>query len=152
MTAPWLQYAACLCLSTVLEISTGCPSIWETSVESSLVSESNSSQETETVKLTIDFGERRPKRVIENIAWSEGMTVFEAMRQARRLDREFAFRHRGSRDTLFILAIDRVENQGACGDNWIFRVDDKLGDRSCGVYPVAAGQHIVWQFGDYKRD
>lgn len=109
-------------------------------------------QDTETVKLTIEFGESRPKRVIENIEWREDMTVYDVMNQARRIDKEFAFRHRGSRDTLFILAIEGVENEGARGDNWIFRVNDKLGDRSCGIYPVEAGQHVIWRFGEYKQN
>lgn len=104
------------------------------------------------VTLEIKYGGSREDREFEEIPWREGMTVFDVLVQARRVDREFAFRHRGSRDTLFVTSIDGIENRGARGPNWIFRVDDKLGDRSAGAFEVKAGQKVIWHFGKYEPD
>ena len=55
----------------------------------------------------------------------------------------------GSMLTVAICAIDDVENEGK-GNNWIFRVNKKLGEESFAVTAVNAGDVILWEFGKYK--
>jgi hypothetical protein len=51
-----------------------------------------------------------------------------------------------------ITQIDDVGNQGAGGSqrNWIYRVNDQVGQRSAGICPVAAGDTILWRFETYR--
>ena len=60
------------------------------------------------------------------------------------------FVHRGSKDTAFLTAIDGVKNLGAKGDNWIFRVNKKLGKKSFAITKLKMGDSVTWTFGKYK--
>jgi hypothetical protein len=81
------------------------------------------------------------------VAWQAEMTVFDVIsRFSPSLDVEST----GQGEALFVKSIAGQKNLGSAGDNWIYRVNGQLGDRSCGVYPVAAGDEVVWSFGKYE--
>ncbi len=74
--------------------------------------------------------------------------VFDALKMAadqHSIDLQF----RGADATLFVTAIGGTENGGAGGDNWVYRVDGELGDRSAGVFELKNGQKVEWSFGVY---
>lgn len=104
----------------------------------------------ETVSLAVKFGDAREEMLVEDIPWRETMTVFDVMRAAKQKNSDFTFKHRGTGETLFVLEIADQANEGAGGKNWTFLVDDKLGQRSCGVVTVKAGQRVTWRFGKYR--
>lgn len=81
------------------------------------------------------------------VPWQADMTVFDAIsRFSPSLDVEST----GQGETLFVKSIAGQKNLGSAGDNWIYRVNGQLGDRSCAVYPVAAGDEVIWSFGKYE--
>ena len=105
--------------------------------------------DSKTVTLTIDFGDGFQKRYTE-LKLTPNMTVFDAMLAARKHSRPLKFQHRGKGETAFVSQIDGLKNDGA-GRNWIFRVEGKLGKRSCGVTPIKAGDHVKWRFERYGK-
>lgn len=103
-----------------------------------------------SVVLEIQFGDlEREKKVIEGIPFTNEMTVLDVMKHAKETGKlKFAFR--GRKDTAFLTEIDGVKNQGAKGDNWIFRVNGELGKKSFGISEVKEGDRIIWSFGKYQ--
>lgn len=75
-------------------------------------------------------------------------TVFEALRLFAE-ERNLPVEHRGSGETLFVVAIGDVANEGAGGDNWVYLINDQLGDRSSGARKLSPGDRLVWRFGSY---
>lgn len=75
-------------------------------------------------------------------------TAFEALRLFAK-ERNLPVEHRGSGETLFVVAIGGVANEGAGGDNWVYLVNDQLGDRSSGARKLSPGDRLVWRFGSY---
>lgn len=102
---------------------------------------------TGTAQLEIDFGGRR-NNISVDVPCSADSTVFQIMERARNMA-DLEFYVSGSGETTFVRSIDGIENEGAEGDNWVFRVNEKLGDRSCGVFPVRPGDHVLWVLGEY---
>lgn len=86
-----------------------------------------------------------------DLPWNEDLTVLGALKQAK-ARHGLDFSYRGSQDTVFLTAIDGVENEGSGGDNWVYRVNGDLGDRSCGVLTIFSGDEVVWRFGSYSVD
>jgi hypothetical protein len=80
-------------------------------------------------------------------AWSSGTTVFEALMG---LSPAVAVESTGQGESLFVKSIAGQANLGSAGDNWIYRVNGKLGDCSCAVYELEAGDTVVWSFGKYE--
>ena len=101
------------------------------------------------VKLIIDYGDGT-ERHFKRLDWREKMTVFDAMRQAAAHPRGISFKHQGQRDTLFVTQIDDLKNEGGSERNWIYRVNEELGDRSIGIQPLKAGDTILWSFETYQ--
>lgn len=101
-----------------------------------------------TVKLVIDFGDGFAKQY-SALDWKENMTVLDVMNQSKRHPRGIRFEYQGSGETGLLLMIDDLKNEGR-GRNWIYRVNEKLGDRSFAIYPVAAGDVVLWKFSEYK--
>ena len=56
----------------------------------------------------------------------------------------------GTDATTFIVSIGGVENEKSLGDNWVYRVNGKLGDKSAGLFQVQPGDQIEWSFGKYE--
>ncbi|WP_425616772.1 DUF4430 domain-containing protein [Anatilimnocola sp. NA78] len=104
--------------------------------------------EVKTVQLTIDYGDGS-KRQFTAIPWKEKQTALEVLEAAAKHPRGVKFKHRGSGATVLVTAIDDLSNQ-AGGNSWLYEVNGKLADRSCGVYEVQAGDTLLWKFGNYR--
>ena len=102
-----------------------------------------------TVVLTIDFGDGMQKRY-PKVPWKRGMTVLHALEWASRHPRGIKFDGRGRGATKLVSRIDDLKNGSVADKNWIFRVNGKLGDRSCGVLTVKAKDSILWKFEPYQ--
>lgn len=103
----------------------------------------------EHVRLVIDFGDGVEKH-FTRLEWKDKMTVFDAMQLARQHRRGIRFEYRGKGATLLLTQIDDVKNQGAGGKNWIYRVNEKVGNRSIAIYPLKSGDTILWKFETYR--
>ena len=101
------------------------------------------------VVLTIDYGDGAQKR-FPMIPWQKEMTVLSALEWAAKHPRGIEIDVRGKKSTTLITKIDDLKNGGADNKNWVFRVNDKLGDRSCGVFPVKPTDRILWKFERYQ--
>lgn len=102
----------------------------------------------ETVKLVIDYGDGVQK-VFPSVPWTKETTVFAALEAAARHPRGIKFVHQGKGETVLVTAIDDLKNEGR-GRNWLYEVNGKLGDRSCAVMPLKAGDSVLWRFGKYQ--
>lgn len=98
-----------------------------------------------TVQLTIDYGDGSQK-VFPTLAWKEKQTVLEVLQAAEKHPRGIKLKHRGSGAALLVTAIDGAANEGG-GSNWLYEVNGTLGDRSCAIYEVQAGDKLLWKFG-----
>ncbi len=105
-------------------------------------------QKPKTVELVIDFGDGFQMKY-SRITWRKEMTVLDVLKRAAKHSHPLDFEYRGSGDRTFVTEIEGQKNQGARGRNWIYSVGDKLGDRSCGVYPVHPGDKVLWSFKRY---
>ena len=99
----------------------------------------------ETVKLVIDYGDGVQK-VFASVPWTKETTVFAALEAAAKHPRGIKFVHQGKGETVLVTAIDDLKNEGR-GRNWLYEVNGKLGDRSCAVMPLKAGDSVLWRFG-----
>lgn len=104
--------------------------------------------EQETVSLEVQFGDGKKKR-IEKIPFKADMTILDVMKYAKK-NKKIDYKFRGKNETAFLLSIDGVKNKGARGDNWIFRVNKKLGRKSFGITKLNADDVVTWTFGKYK--
>ncbi len=102
-----------------------------------------------TVTVVIDYGDGVQKH-FQHIAWTEKMTVSDAMQAAVRHPRGIKIEQRGAGARALLLKIDDLANQGGGGRNWIFRVNGVLGDRSFGVAGLKPGDTVLWKFGKYR--
>ena len=108
-----------------------------------------SKQPTAVVVLTIDYGDGAQKRY-PTIPWVKNMTVLSALNWASKHPRGIEIQSRGKGATTLVTKIDDLKNQGGRGENWVFRVNDKLAERSCGVFPLKQGDRILWKFERYQ--
>jgi Domain of unknown function (DUF4430) len=101
----------------------------------------------QTVQLTIDYGDGGQKG-LPAIAWREGMTVLDALESAKANQHGITFTKRGSGEATLITKIDDVANQEDAegAKNWLFYINDRLADKSCGVATVKPGDSILWKF------
>jgi Domain of unknown function (DUF4430) len=90
------------------------------------------------VALSVDFGGGR-RIAFAAIAWRDGMTVADLMSAWPNV----AIKEKGA----LVTSIDDVENQGAEGKNWTYRVNDQMADRSFAVYKLKPGDRVLWTFG-----
>lgn len=102
-----------------------------------------------TVSLVVDYGDGVEKHFTA-LAWREGMTVLDAMQAAEKHARGIKFELRGLGETAFLTKIDDIKNEGGGGRGWMFRVNGKLADRSLGVFPLKAGDAVLWKFEKYR--
>lgn len=100
------------------------------------------------VRLVVDYGDGVQKHFTA-LAWHDGMTVLDAMQLAVKHPRGIKMKYRGKGATAFLTQIDELENEGA-KRNWIYRVNDKLGDRSFAIQTLKPGDTILWKFGEYR--
>lgn len=104
---------------------------------------------TEKIEFTIRFNGKGKDIELKEIEWKDGMTVLSLMTQLQK-EKKLSFKHRGKGITAFLTEIGGVKNSGAGGDNWIFRVNSKLGKKSFGVVKLSAGDKVNWTFGKYR--
>jgi len=100
-----------------------------------------------TVPLEIDFGEKK-QTISVDVPVSADSTVLQIMERARNMG-DLDFKSSGSGETAMILSINGVENEGANGNNWIYRVNGKVASKGCGVYAVQKGDKIRWAWEGY---
>ena len=101
------------------------------------------------VSLTIDFGDGVQVRYKE-LAWREGMTVKGLLDAAQNHARPITYHFRGSGVAAMLTRIDKVENQGGQGRNWIYEVNGRLGDRSFAIRGIDAGDAVLWEYRLYE--
>lgn len=104
--------------------------------------------EKKAVTLIVDYGDGVQKRFTA-LAAAKDATVLDILNAAQKHARGIRFEFKGSGETGLLTKIDDLKNEGA-GRNWIFRVNDKLGDRSFAIYPVQPGDVVLWKFGEYR--
>ena len=100
------------------------------------------------VKVVIDYADGVEKH-FTGLPWEKDMTVLDVMKAAKKHPRGIQFESRGKGATTFIFQIDDVKNE-ASGRGWLFRVNGLLSDRSCGIYPLKAGDIILWKYEKYR--
>lgn len=101
-----------------------------------------------TVRMVVDYGDGVEKHFTK-LVWHEKMTVQDALRAAEKHPRGIKTQQRGQGATAFLTQIDDLENEGR-GRNWVYRVNDKLADRSFAVYALQPGDTVLWRFGEYR--
>lgn len=103
------------------------------------------------VHLIIDYDDGIEKR-FSRIAWKKGMTVLDALNQAKMTGHGIDFQYTGSADTAFLVRIDDVKNEGGgkTKRNWLYWVNDKFADRSFGVYVLEPSDKVIWKFSLYN--
>ena len=103
-----------------------------------------------TVDLAVDFGkDKKPLSIA--VVCSEDSTVLSTLERAHNM-KELELEFRGSGETAFVESINGVKNEGAGGNNWIYRVNGKTGDKSAGIYKVDPSDKISWQFGEIPKE
>jgi hypothetical protein len=104
-----------------------------------------------TVKLIVDYGDGVQK-MLPALEWKEGMTVLDALEKAKAPAHGITFKYTGKGETAFLTQIDDLKNEGGgkATKNWQFLVNDVYADKSCGVYKLAKGDVILWQFKLYE--
>ena len=105
-------------------------------------------EEAQQYKLVVDYGNGFEKHYTA-LPWKEELTVLEATKIAEKHPRGIKTKVRSSGSTAFLTQIDDVENEGD-GRNWVFRVNGELGDRSCGIQKLNAGDTVLWRFQRYE--
>lgn len=131
---------ACACC-----IACGCR---EGSESPAVISETSSV--TGTVQLAIEFNSDR-ENINLNVPCDADSTVFTILELARNAG-DLEFESTGRDDEFrFVTSIAGVDNLAAAGDNWVYRVNGKLGDKSAALYPVNSGDQVLWVFGKYSE-
>lgn len=102
-----------------------------------------------TVEIAIRFNGNGEDIELKKIQWKDGMTVLSLMTQLQK-EKKIRFKHHGTGITAFLTEMGGVKNSGSGGDNWIFRVNSKLGKKSFGVTKLSAGDKVNWTFGKYR--
>ena len=99
------------------------------------------------VTVTISFHSDRDD-IEATVPCFDNSTAFSVLEQAAK-ENEFKVDSAGKGETRFVKAIAGVVNLRSEGDNWIYKVNDQLGDKSSGLYPVKPDDRIEWSFGKY---
>lgn len=105
-----------------------------------------------TVQLEADFAGRQAN-VSVAVPCSLDSTVFQILERAQNMG-DLKFEFSGDKENpaeLFINSINGIENEGGGGDNWVYRVNDQLGNSGSGVFEVKKGDHIIWKLGKYPE-
>ena len=95
--------------------------------------------------MKIDFG-NGVTHEIKNIRWLEGMNVESLMTLAARVSPGFQFEMSGSGEMTMLTSLDGVANGEGNGRYWLYSVNDKPGEVSFAVQPLAAGDRVLWKF------
>ncbi len=115
----------------------------------SVFSTGSATDAAEHVKLVVDYGDGVQKHFTQ-LPWKKGVTVLTATQMAQKHSHGIATKVRSSGSTAFLSQIDDVANEGGGGKNWVFRVNGKLGQRSCGIAELRSGDAVLWRFQKYE--
>lgn len=109
------------------------------------------SPEARTVRLIIDYNDGVEKHFTA-VPWKKGMTVLDAMKFAKHCAHGIAFEYKGRGETALLTRIDDLANEGGGPGkkNWIYRVNDKLANKSFGVFELNASDVVLWKFTTYS--
>ena len=101
----------------------------------------------QTVRLVVDYGDGTTK-TINDLAWSKGNTVLDAMKAATARPHGISFSYTGAGDTAMVTKIDDVQNQGggAGKKNWQYWVNGTSGNRSFAAFELQAQDVVLWRF------
>ena len=101
-----------------------------------------------TVQLEVDFGGRAEKKTMR-LDCREDSTVFSILQGAEQ-EGWIQVSSRGSGENSFLIGLDDIENEGATGDNWIYRLNGQVGKVGAGAQSVVPNDEINWTFGEYE--
>lgn len=101
------------------------------------------------VLLTVDYGDGVQKK-FTSIAWKDKMTILDMLNAVTQHRRGIRFKYRASGSIALLTSIDDLKNEGGKGKNWIYWVNQKLGERSFAIRSLSAGDHVLWRFGTYE--
>lgn len=99
-----------------------------------------------TISLTINIGKN--STVYENIPWTLNMVVLDAMKMADGIN--FTGEWNRGLGQWMVTSIDKTENQGAGGKNWLLCVNGFVAGAGAGSYVVAPDSKIKWVFDAYS--
>ena len=99
------------------------------------------------VEVEIDFKNSTPA-INGKVTLEKDQTAFGALEKFAS-QRDLKVNFKGQGETLFVMGIGEVANQGADGINWTYRVNGELGDRSSGIFSLKPGDKVLWIFGKY---
>ena len=102
-----------------------------------------------TVLLTVDYGDGVQKK-FTSIEWKDKMTILDILKVATKHRRGIRFKYQASGSIALLTSIDDLKNEGGQGKNWIYWVNQKLGERSFAIRSLSAGDHVLWKFGTYE--
>ncbi len=108
------------------------------------------SDSSKLVEVQIDFNGHGENKQFP-VSWSSGQTAFSCLKQLE-ANGKLTVASKGSGSQTLLTAIDGLENRWSAGDNWVFTVNDRLGDRSSAVFDLRPGDRLIWRFGKYKPD
>lgn len=102
-------------------------------------------------RLVVDYGDGVEKHFTQ-LDFNPGGTVLDLLIQADKHPRGLDVKYRGRGETAFVVAIDGLAGEGAGRDsrNWMFFVNDKPADRSCGIMQIEENDHVVWKFAAFR--
>lgn len=99
-----------------------------------------------TVQMVIDYHDGVEKHFTA-IPHTAGMTVADCLTYAAKHPHGVKHASTGRGATLFVAAIDGIENEGGTdGKNWVYYVNDRKGNKSCGAHELKAGDRVKWRF------
>jgi hypothetical protein len=102
------------------------------------------------VQVLIDFNGHAENKQFP-MTWKTGLTAFGCL-ESLQVEGKLKVESRGTGSQTLLTAIDGLENRWSAGDNWIYLVNDRLGDRSSRVFELNSGDRVVWRFGKYTPD
>ncbi|MEE2641984.1 MAG: DUF4430 domain-containing protein [Planctomycetota bacterium] len=111
-----------------------------------LVGEEQAPQEKVTLKIQLPGNK---EILVDDIPHREKMTVLDVLNHAKE-KKKIRFVYRGKNTTAFLTSINGIKNRGAGGDNWIFRINRKLGNKSFAISTLKANDEVTWTFGKYR--
>ena len=102
------------------------------------------------VALSVTWSNEKRLPLFE-VTWSPGLTVRDLMLTAQD-EGALTFEETGEGDAAMLTAIGDTTNEGAGTDsqNWIFRVNGKMADRSFAIYELEKGDIVSWEFSTYE--
>jgi len=100
--------------------------------------------ETFEISMQLDFQGQGENLNLE-IEAPKTASVFELL-QIARSQGELEFESIGSGKLAFVTSINGIENEKAGGSNWVFFVNDQLGNTGSGDYKLNESDKVLWKF------